>query len=287
MESHGFVICRFENIQTVNYLPIHRNLKDAVETAHKLYDDTYDNWVIRRTDTGEIVARRNEKEKKMNELFYSVYASGSNFDKTGTFSELQEAENFATQQFKETRCNWVIRRSDDNTIVSRRKGAIPKLEDLPEFQPEAVKQVAEKVTNELPDAFLYRDGEFLYKKPVEVDEETCNEWMKPKSIMLLEEAAKIQAERGKQYDKDDESSCGQERSMERTVQLFNTLCGKDIAKQELSYPKEMYLRESQGWLFMILLKLVRSESKKEPHEDSIKDLISYASLYGEARLEGK
>lgn len=47
------------------------------------------------------------------------------------------------------------------------------------------------------------------------------------------------------------------------------------------------LRESEGWLLMSLLKMVRSETRVEPHRDSLEDNIAYGGLYAEARLAGR
>ena len=81
---------------------------------------------------------------------------------------------------------------------------------------------------------------------------------------LLQRAAEIMAERGKQYD-----SAGQqkERSMGRIVAAFNALYGTQLTEQ-------------QGWHFMLLLKLARQKDK--PHADSMEDAIAYAALAAEA-----
>lgn len=86
---------------------------------------------------------------------------------------------------------------------------------------------------------------------------------------LLDQAAKHMRDRGATYDKPDG-----ERSMGKTIQAFNAITGRDLAEHE-------------GWLLMALLKMVRSETSKEPHQDSVEDLIAYGALYGEARLGGK
>lgn len=93
---------------------------------------------------------------------------------------------------------------------------------------------------------------------------------------LLEQAAKHMRDRAATYDAKD----GAERSMAKTVELFNILCGQAFIIRGA-------MCESQGWLFMALLKMVRSETKDAAHRDSIEDLVAYASLYGEARLAGK
>lgn len=86
---------------------------------------------------------------------------------------------------------------------------------------------------------------------------------------LLDQAAKHMRDRAATYD-----APQGERSMGKTVQAFNAITGRD-------------LRESEGWLLLELLKIVRSETSKEPHQDSVEDLIAYGALYGEARLGGK
>jgi len=91
----------------------------------------------------------------------------------------------------------------------------------------------------------------------------------PKAAELLGRAAKHMHDRASTYDKPEG-----ERSMERVVAAFNTVTGHT-------------LKESEGWLFMTLLKAVRSETRSEPHQDSLEDLIAYSALYAEARGEGR
>lgn len=86
---------------------------------------------------------------------------------------------------------------------------------------------------------------------------------------LLDQAAKHMRDRAATYDKPEG-----ERSMGKTVQAFNAITGRDLAEHE-------------GWLLMALLKMVRSEARKDPHPDSVEDLVAYGALYGEARLGGK
>ena len=87
-----------------------------------------------------------------------------------------------------------------------------------------------------------------------------------KAPELLQHAASIMQERGKQYDKPEG-----ERSMEATVNAFNAITGLELTT-------------SDGWLLMVLLKLVRDSQREQAHEDSCHDLVAYASLYAEARL---
>ena len=65
-----------------------------------------------------------------------------------------------------------------------------------------------------------------------------------------------------------------ERSMGRTVEAFNAITGHKLT-------------EEQGYLFMVLLKAVRSQQGKYK-SDNYEDLTAYASLMGEcaARVRG-
>lgn len=83
---------------------------------------------------------------------------------------------------------------------------------------------------------------------------------------LLAKAAEHMAQRAATYDKP-----AGERSMGKAVEAFNAITG-------------MQLCESEGWLLMICLKLVRDNQRMDPHRDSIEDAVAYTSLYGESRL---
>lgn len=91
----------------------------------------------------------------------------------------------------------------------------------------------------------------------------------PGAADLLGAAAKHMRDRASTYDQS-----GGERSMGATVKAFNAITGRD-------------LRESEGWLLLALLKMVRGEQRESPHQDSVEDLVAYSSLYGEARLGGR
>lgn len=84
---------------------------------------------------------------------------------------------------------------------------------------------------------------------------------------LLEQAALHLRQRGQQYDQPEG-----ERSMGRTVRAFNAVTGHDLT-------------EADGWLLMALLKMVRDNQRPAPHQDSCEDLVAYAALYGESRLQ--
>lgn len=98
---------------------------------------------------------------------------------------------------------------------------------------------------------------------------TTNQPNPTKAQDLLHRAASLMDERGKQYDQR-----SGERSMQATVTAFNAITGCGLT-------------ESEGFLLMAILKMVRDQSRETPHRDSIEDLVAYASLYGEARLHGE
>lgn len=87
---------------------------------------------------------------------------------------------------------------------------------------------------------------------------------------LLNQAAALLAERGKQYD-----TSGQERSAAKIVAAFNAITGRDLTPGE-------------GWLFLMMLKAVRFYSNTETsHRDSLEDLIAYVALHAEEYLNDK
>jgi hypothetical protein len=61
---------------------------------------------------------------------------------------------------------------------------------------------------------------------------------------------------------------GGERTMAKTVAMHNLITGKDLT-------------EEQGWLFMVMLKIVRG-SQGEFREDDYVDAAAYCALQGEA-----
>jgi len=97
---------------------------------------------------------------------------------------------------------------------------------------------------------------------------SANHMDPPTAPMILAAAAQHMQARAAAYDKPEG-----ERSMGKTVEAFNVVTGRD-------------LRESEGWLLMALLKMVRSEQRKTPHRDSLEDLTAYSALMAEARLAG-
>ena len=81
---------------------------------------------------------------------------------------------------------------------------------------------------------------------------------------ILQEAAELIDKRGRHRD------LGPERSMRRTVGAFNTLTGHTLT-------------ESQGWLFMAVLKLARATAG-ELHKDDLLDAAAYCALMLEHEL---
>lgn len=59
--------------------------------------------------------------------------------------------------------------------------------------------------------------------------------------------------------------------MAATVAAFTLLTGQPMTEED-------------GWLFMLLLKVVRHRQRPEPHRDSLEDLVAYGSLMAEAAL---
>ena len=82
---------------------------------------------------------------------------------------------------------------------------------------------------------------------------------------ILNDCIKVQAERGKDYDTDENQ---QERSFGATSVAFNAITGKNITPAEVC-------------LMLQVLKDVRQWSQDRLHEDSVLDGVSYASLKGE------
>ena len=91
-------------------------------------------------------------------------------------------------------------------------------------------------------------------------------WWENSAPDILEQAAKILGDRGKTYDD------GRERSMRKIVKTFNSLTEQDLSERD-------------GWIFMVLLKLVRLYDAPSPHLDSLLDLPAYAALLAECELK--
>ena len=89
-----------------------------------------------------------------------------------------------------------------------------------------------------------------------------------KAAELLGRAALHMHERASTYDKPEG-----ERSMGKVVQAFNAITGRDLT-------------ESEGWMFMQQVKLVRLFTRSDYHADSAEDNIAYAALLAEAKGKG-
>lgn len=90
------------------------------------------------------------------------------------------------------------------------------------------------------------------------------------SLGLLTKAVDTQKQRAVDY-----NATGGERSMQHTVNMFNAITQRTVRDR---------LSESDGWLFMMCLKLAREAQAGDPY-DSLLDLTSYSALYGESRLK--
>jgi hypothetical protein len=90
---------------------------------------------------------------------------------------------------------------------------------------------------------------------------------------ILRAAAQHMEDRASTYD-----SPGGERSMEKTVEIFNTLTRASF--------RESLMSTEQGWLFMAILKIVRSQ-QGEFKLDNYEDLAAYAALAAEAGKEAR
>lgn len=91
----------------------------------------------------------------------------------------------------------------------------------------------------------------------------------PKAAELLGRAAALMHERGQTYDEPEG-----ERSMGKIVTAFNAITGRDLT-------------ESEGWMFMQQVKLVRLFTRSDYHADSAEDNIAYAALLAEAKGDGR
>jgi hypothetical protein len=93
--------------------------------------------------------------------------------------------------------------------------------------------------------------------------------MKQTANQLLNKAATHMEQRAAQYDQPEG-----ERSMGKAIAAFNAITGWGLP-------------ESDGWLLLAILKMVRDNQTVSAHQDSIEDLIAYCALYGESRLKPK
>lgn len=84
---------------------------------------------------------------------------------------------------------------------------------------------------------------------------------------FLREAISVMEQRGQQYDTE-----GGERSFEAAADTFNAITGYEITAADVA-------------LVQVCIKLVRSQSREEPHRDSLLDAVAYMALHGEERMK--
>ncbi|MGP5174409.1 DUF6378 domain-containing protein [Psychrobacter immobilis] len=92
---------------------------------------------------------------------------------------------------------------------------------------------------------------------------------KPKAVELLETSAATLIRCGKKYDSTGNNS---ERVMDRIVDMFNAATGHKLS-------------EAQGNIFMVCLKVVRSETSAYHDDDHYIDGVNYFAMAGEAASE--
>ena len=92
---------------------------------------------------------------------------------------------------------------------------------------------------------------------------------KPKAVELLETSAATLIRCGKKYDSTGNNS---ERVMDRIVDMFNAATGHELS-------------EAQGNIFMVCLKVVRSETSTYHDDDHYIDGVNYFAMAGEAASE--
>lgn len=113
------------------------------------------------------------------------------------------------------------------------------------------------------------DAAFRDEAPLRPLESIRQEPPKASAPELLNKAADLLTERGKQYDQPEG-----ERSMSKAVSAFNAITGRNLS-------------ESEGWLLLQVLKDVRLFQKPGYHQDSAEDCIAYASLKAESKQAEK
>lgn len=86
---------------------------------------------------------------------------------------------------------------------------------------------------------------------------------------FLNAAAQHMLDRATTYDRPEG-----ERSMAATVDAFNYITGHSLS-------------EADGWLLLLVLKLVRLHQRAGFHRDSAEDAIAYAALLAEAKSKNE
>lgn len=110
------------------------------------------------------------------------------------------------------------------------------------------------------------DSSLAFNAP-SVAPDIANETLKPTSAVdLLETSAATLIRCGKKYDSTGNNS---ERVMDRIVDMFNAATGHELS-------------EAQGNIFMVCLKVVRSETSTYHDDDHYIDGVNYFAMAGEA-----
>lgn len=146
--------------------------------------------------------------------------------------------------------------------ISQAIGGVLNQPPVVPFSPESVKEIVDlfqraKGVKAVCEAFA------KVKPAVEAASEPAK---KPTATSVLATAHKTMEERGKQYD-----SPEGERSFDKVAQAYSAVSGKQLAGSDVA-------------LILALVKIVRDQTGKNPHEDSLVDLVAYAALYFEQRM---
>lgn len=104
------------------------------------------------------------------------------------------------------------------------------------------------------------------EQDIKVDSRSACDSTKPKAVELLETSAATLIRCGKKYDSTGNNS---ERVMDRIVNMFNAATGHELS-------------EAQGNIFMVCLKVVRSETSTYHDDDHYIDGVNYFAMAGEA-----
>lgn len=146
--------------------------------------------------------------------------------------------------------------------ISRAIGGVLNKPPVVPFSPEAVQEICEMFQRANGVAAVCEA--FAKVKPaVKAASEATK---KPTATSVLTSAKETMEERGKQYDSPDG-----ERSFDKVAQAFSVVSGKQLAGSDVA-------------LILALVKIVRDQTGKNPHEDSLVDLVAYAALYFEQRM---
>jgi hypothetical protein len=167
----------------------------------------------------------------------------------------------------------VKKSEEDQQVVFLGRGSTPYIAHIDElaFMPNADVTSPSDTLGEKVDDVIANKDENLTSVDQSVGTESIKFIVKD-SIWFLDEAKRIQEERGAIYDS---TGSTKERSMGKTVIAFNAITGKDLT-------------EAEGWLLQQLLKDARQWANPTVfHLDSATDGVSYSSLKAEALAANK